>query len=843
MIHVYHKGIDFVATNTNNFDGNWHHFALIMNRSGNLSSYIDGNLQNSVQGLSFNNLSGAYLYLGARAYQTGTITNYDNHFAGKIDEFRLWNTARKAEQLKRDKQNRLLGDEYGLQAFLPFENYATVMGTPSLTPTFNNQSVNTLTVNAQNGVVTTNQTPTIKLPRPIQAINYSWLLNNDKIILTPTTAPELLENVTLDVTVKNAFDLHGNKMQSPKTWIAYVNKNQVKWQDDMFDFEKTVDSVITFTANIINTGGALKAFTIDGLPSWMTANIMSGVVAPNSVQNVVFTIPAGGTIGDFSADVSVTTDFNYAEILQINLKVKGVSPTWVVNPANFQYSMNIFGQLKIDNVIATNLENKIAAFSNGVICGVANLQYLPAYDRYEVFLNVYSNSITGDSINFNIYDAASGLTFVKVTPNLMFVENDVIGTVTNPITFVANTEIEIKIPLNNGWTWFSLPLQSNKLATSNLLMSNLNSTTGDIVLSSSSFDQYDSGLSWLGNISQGAGFFNKQSYKIKSANTDTLVHIGTRISPDTTIATINVQAGWNWIGYVSTKNTGIAEALGNYNAATGDLIKSQYEFAYYDNLMGWTGSLTHMKPAMGYMLKSASASTFNYPLSTYIGRMDNPQNVSVNQTLFPFTPEAYDNTMSAIVTGNICNEALEQGNVVLGAFDATNTMRGFAYPIKNTTTNIYNYYLTLYSNMDGDVLNLKYFNTTDGSVLSTNSSVTFTTNALAGLPSTPVVSNVADSVSCKVVYITTALTNNTSSDHVSIYPNPFSDHITLSFGKPSSCKIELVDLLGKVLYSANVKDKKEQAVIQTGNLNLSAGMYYIRLTGDVNQQIKVVKTK
>jgi hypothetical protein len=111
------------------------------------------------------------------------------------------------------------------------------------------------------------------------------------------------------------------------------------------------------------------------------------------------------------------------------------------------------------------------------------------------------------------------------------------------------------------------------------------------------------------------------------------------------------------------------------------------------------------------------------------------------------------------------------------------------------------------------------------------------------LPSTPVVSNVADSVSCKVVYITTSIANGATSDHISVYPNPFSDHITLSFSKPSSCKIELVDLLGKVLYSSNVKDKKEQAVIQTGNLNLSAGMYYIRLTGDVNQQIKVVKTK
>ncbi len=842
-IHVYHKGLDFVASTTDYFDGKWHHFALVMQRTANLSAYVDGNLQNSVQGINFNNLSATNMYLGAKAIVAGTTTTLSNYFDGKMDEFRFWNTARKTEQIKRDKQNRMLGNEHALLVYLPFESYVVVLGTPSLTATFNNQSLETLTVTPQNAVNLITQTPTIKLPRPVQSVNYTWSLNNDKIILTTNTTPAEIENVTLDITVKNAMDMHGNKMQSPKTWIAYINKNQVKWQDDMFDFEKTVDSVITFTAPILNTGGALKAFTIDGLPSWMTANITSGVIAPNSIQNIVFTIPAGGTIGDFSADISVTTDFNYAEILQVNLKVKGVSPNWSVNPSNFQYSMSVFGQLKIDNVIATNLENKIAAFNNGVICGVANLQYLPAYDRYEVFLNVYSNSITGDSIHFNIYDAASGLTFVNVTPNLMFVENDVVGTVTNPITFIANTEIALNIPVNSGWTWFSLPLQSNKLATSNLLMNDLNSTTGDVVLSSSSFDQYDSGLSWLGNISQGTGYFNNQSYKIKSVNADTLIHVGTRISPDLAIATISVQPGWNWIGYVSTKNKGIAEALGNYNALTGDLIKSQYEFAYYDNLMGWTGSLTNMKPAMGYMLKSSGLSTFNYPLSTYIGKASNAQSINVNQSVFPFTPEAYNNTMSAIITGNICNEALDQGNVLLGAFDITNTMRGYAHPIKNTTSNIYNYYLTLYSNTDGDVLNLKYFNTTNGTVINTNSSLTFTTNALAGIPSKPFVSNVADSVSCKVVYATTAISDINNSDYVSIYPNPFSDNLTLTFGKSINAKVDLLDVLGKVVYSSSIKDKKEQVLLLTGNLNLAAGMYYLRITGDVNQQIKVVKTK
>ncbi|MBC7524609.1 MAG: T9SS type A sorting domain-containing protein, partial [Flavobacterium sp.] len=640
-----------------------------------------------------------------------------------------------------------------------------------------------------------------------------------------------------------------NIMQSPKTWIAYVNKNQIKWQDDLFDFEKAVDSVITFTAPIVNSGGALKAFTIDGLPNWMTADITSGTIAPNSVQNIVFTIPAGGSIGEYSADVSVNTDFNYAEILQVNLKVKGVVPTWTVNPSDFQYSMNIFGQMKIDHVIATNPENKIAAFSNGVICGVANLQYLPAYDRYEVFLNVYSNNVTGDSIKFNIYDAASGLTFVKVTPSLMFVENYIAGTVSNPITFFANTEIKLNIPLNLGWTWFSLPLKSSNLRTGNLLMSSVSSTTGDVVISNSDYDQFDSGLGWLGNISQSAGFFNNQSYKMKKTNLDTLIHIGERINPDSLIAKINVQPGWNWIGYVSTKNVAVNEALGNYNAVTGDLIKSQYEFAYYDNLIGWTGNLTYMKPTMGYMLKSTSTSSFNYPQSSYLGRYSgtNDENLhgqKVAQNIFPFSPEKFDNTMSAIFTGNVCNDALDRGNVLLGAFDRSHQLRGYAYPIKNTSNNTYNFYLTTYSNLDGEELNLKYINSIDGSVAPTNHVMTFTTNALLGLPNSPVIANVADSIACNFVYETTAINNLGNTINSNVFPNPFTNNLNLSFSNSVSCNVELIDVLGKIVYSSTIKNKKDFVLnLEETKSSIAVGMYYIRLTGDINKQIKVVKTK
>ena len=846
-IHVYHKGLDFVATTTNYFDGNWHHFSLVMDRKANLSCYVDGTLENSVQALSFNNLSGSHMYLGARGYQSGPSVIYDNYFNGKMDEFRLWNTARKAEQIKRDKQNRMLGDEIGLQSFLPFEHYALVLGTPSLTPTFTDQSSNASadTVNAQNGVQLITTTPTIKLPRPIQEVNYTYSLNNDKIILTTTADPALLENVTLDVTVKNAYDMHGNKMQSPKTWIAYINKNQVKWQDPGYSFTKTVDSVITFTAPIVNSGGAQKAFTISGLPSWLTTNTTSGVIAPNSTQNIVFTIPAGTSIGDFSANISLTTDFGYAEILLVNLSVVGKVPTWTVTPANFQYSMNIFGQMKIDNVIATNPGNKIAAFSNGIICGVANLQYVPTYDRYEVFLNVYSNSITGDTIQFNLYDASSGLTFVNVTPSIVFVQNDVDGTVTNPITFAANTEIALQIPLNSGWTWASFPLQTTKMQNSNSLMQSVAATSGDVVLSSSGFDQYDASLGWLGNISQGGGYYNNQSYKINTVNADTLLHIGSRINPDSAIATINVVPGWNWIGFVSTKNTPLSTALGNYNATTGDLIKSQYEFAYYDNLNGWTGSLTNMKPTVGYMLKSSGTSSFSYPLSLFSGRYAQPtsgSNANV-QSVFPFKPEQYRNTMSAIVNGNICTDALSQGNVAIGAFDANSTLRGYAYPTMINSK--YVFYLTLYSNSNGESLNLKYFNTTNGMMLPSSSNVLFNTDNIIGTPASPIQANVIDSLSCIVVQSTTGISSASNQIiNCSVYPNPFSDALTLTFNKEVNGKIELVDMLGKVIFTSAVTAKKEiNLTPELSKLNVANGMYYLHLTGDINKQIKIIRTK
>jgi hypothetical protein len=855
-LHVYHKGLDFVATSTNYFDAKWHHFALVLQRTGNLSAYVDGDLQNSVQANSFASLAGANMYLGARGYQTGVVTNYDNHYNGKLDEFRFWNTARKVEQVSRDKQNRLQGNEYGLQAYLPFENYQLVLGVPVLTPSNTDNSANALAIAVQNGVTTINTTPTIKLPRPVQKVNFTYSVNNDKIIFTPTTSPELLENVTLDVTVKDVYDLHGNKMQSPKTWIAYMNKNQVLWQDENLSFEKTVDSTITFVAKIANTGGASKAFTIANMPDWLTANVTTGNIAPNSTQSISFTIGAGGSIGNFNAGVTLTTDFGYDEVLLIDLKVKGDAPTWIVNANNFQYSMNVIGQLKIDGVIATNTENKIAAFKNNALCGVADLKYVAAYDKYEVFLNIYNNVISGgDSIKFKIYDAASGLTFVDVTPSIAFVENTFIGTPSAPITFVANSKITRDIPLNAGWTWVSFPLQTKQLKKATTLMADVQATNNDVIKSQTAFDQYSTSLGWLGNISSNAlGYENAKSYRVYTTNLDTIKLTGSRINPDSALAKINVANGWNWIGYIANKNVGVTEALANYNAVTGDIIKSQYEFAYYDNALGWIGSLTHLKPTMGYMLKSTATSAFTYPLSSFFGRMAAPKvypNTVVAQNQYTFVPQGFAKTMSVVAKGNICDANIENGNIVLGVFDANNALRGYAKPLLNATTNVYNYYITAYSNIDNEVLNFKYFDATSGEELGALANTAFVSDALQGTPNQPIEVNVTDSVKCaftntsvltavNAIKQATTVNNNLN---VVISPNPFTNDLTINFNKVVDCKIELYDVLGKVLYSS-IEKGKQQVKLNANIDNIPAGIYHVRITGDnFTEQLKVIKIK
>lgn len=68
-------------------------------------------------------------------------------------------------------------------------------------------------------------------------------------------------------------------------------------------------------------------------------------------------------------------------------------------------------------------------------------------------------------------------------------------------------------------------------------------------------------------------------------------------------------------------------------------------------------------------------------------------------------------------------------------------------------------------------------------------------------------------------------------DQITIYPNPASEIFTLSTGNTDPKKIEIVDMVGKIVKSISPASGIQNTAVQISNLQ--SGMYFIRVeTGD-----------
>jgi hypothetical protein len=839
-IFVKHRGKNFEAVSNNFFDGNWHHFALVVQRATSLAAYVDGNQQNSVYPGDFKQFGGSKFWLGGRGFQPpGLGDQLDRTFDGYIDEVRIWSSARKQEQIDRDRVNRLAATEADLLFYLPFESYKLDLGTPILTGVVKDIKDTTRVIAGAtaSGSGLNTETPKIKLQRPVQSINFTYSVNQDKIILTPTTLPALIENVTLDVTVKGIKDLNGNIMQSPKTWIAYVDKNQVKWQDQEFDFTKKRGEALTFTSNIVNSGGALKQFEIQNLPSWLTASPSSGVVSPNSYKTITFTVDPNVNIGTYENNVQLLTDFGFPDGLLLKLKVYAEMPSnWVVNTGLYSNNMSIVGQIRINNVISTNPDDKIAAFVNGTCRGIASLQYFPQIDRYFAFLNVYSNVTDGETLEFKVWNASEGKIHSDVTPQIQFVTNGQIGSITNPQVFNASDKLTRFIPLAPGWNWISFNLNMRDSSDINKLFSGLHSGNGDLVRNQTLFADYSALNGWAGSLANPmVGIKPEPSYRLKSTNIDTLIISGVEIDPTT--RPIRLDSGWNWVGYISQRNLSVTEAFSSLNATSGDLVKSQNQFALYDANIGWVGSLTTMIPNKGYMYKSGSNTVFAYPKSAMYGKTGVADNQYISN-YFKFDATKFEKNMSTVIDAGVCNEAIGGGQLSMGAY-VGNELRGVTKA--TTLANGKNvYFLTIASNSTEEI-SFKLLDEKTGKTFDLEGNITFENNKLVGSITQPLTLKAGSDFNCN--QYTSAVA---SSANLYAYPNPFGTKIMLSITGITApvLKVKVVDVTGKLVDAFDYTTTGGS----TSNINwspidrgvtLNQGIYFV----EVSTNNQVVRTK
>lgn len=660
-------------------DGNWHHVALTVSRtSGRAQILIDGQLNSYFDATDLGGIAAAYITLGARTWMPADSyeEQVDNFFKGEIDEFRLWNLYKNEALVDLGNTEGLDGEEMGLMAYYPFQHYIEWQGTKELQFTLKDMRVQSdpemavADAIAYGGNVETAKAAPVRDKGPVSKLNYNFVVNNDALIITLDESWERIEKTIVTFTVDGVRDLNGNKQLNPITWSAYIDRNQLKWSEADITVEKMVDVEKSFVVKVTNNGGAIQNFTIENMPTWLDVNPMSGTINPLSSTDITFSIDAGLNIGTYDEVIYMRNDNNVVEALPLTVKVCGEKPEWSVNPADYKYTMSVFGKLLINDVYSADEEDVLAVFDGAECVGVANNMYSKVNDMYYAMLTIYANEVNKKGLEFRIWDASTGATYVAVpSQTIDFANNGVVGTSLNPVIFTAKDMKVQRIALAEGWNWISLGVKNDNMNDLNKLFKGYKWSSGDQVKHEDrGFASYSTTDGWVSNGL--TALDNLSMYLMKSNEARTLDITGEQVDAKTNQLTIigtreDGAKRWNYISYLPAENLSLKEALAGYDAVEGDIIKSQDAMAMYSGNLGWVGSLTYMESGKGYMLQrqAASEATLQYPTITSVVRKAQATRSADEETLTSRGNRKYAANMT--VVAQLAGVETAQGDILV----------------------------------------------------------------------------------------------------------------------------------------------------------------------------------
>ncbi|MFT4537249.1 MAG: hypothetical protein ACI9P5_004630, partial [Saprospiraceae bacterium] len=553
QLYAMNNGTAITLEGENFLDNQWHHLALVMKRNANTSMYVDGNLVNYEHSSNFGGLKGANMTIGAsRRYSSGTP--YSNFFNGSIDEFRVWKLARTTKLLEMDMTSKLKGDEKGLVAYYPFDKYdINLILQPTLVDCSYDDDTGALTglsATDTGGAYDNTNVPNLKDARPVQNLAFSWVVNDDKLIINIDEPADIIEKTVIEFTVDRIEDLNENRLASPVTWTAYIKKNTVIWDQSVINLEKLLYEELTFDVNILNVGGVEQNYTISNLPNWLTASSIGGTLPPDSEETITFTVNPETNIGNYELSLFLGASLGYDEKLAVNIKVFEEPPFWVVDPSDFEYSMSVFGLISVDNIISTDPSDILAVFVGEEIRGVAHLEYVAPFDNYQAYLTIYSNVSSGESLDFRIWDASAGAIRGNIIPSdLVFETNKTEGQSSAPIVFEANDTFVQQLDFVEGWQWISFNLMSTDLSSTNILLEGLPASNADQIKGTEGVDDYTNENGWMGSL---GALQPGLMYKLKISKNGFINYHGSEIVPSS--RDISIVEGWNWLGFIPAVN-------------------------------------------------------------------------------------------------------------------------------------------------------------------------------------------------------------------------------------------------------------------------------------------------
>ena len=558
-----------------------------------------------------------------------------------------------------------------------------------------------------------------------------------------------------------------------------------------------------------------------------------------------------------------------------------LSKYWHPDLHLYPNTMNMITEVKVDGELQNSTLLEVGAFCGDELRGSGRIQYNAAADKYIAYISVMGE--TDDQIKFRLFDHETYQELSHASLSVLpFETNAIVGTVTEPYltefsstarvtvtvnpsdagyvegagdypigslvslkatnylpylfeswtingevvgttktyNFVATESVNIKAnftcsqrtELSAGWNWTSF--HTFIYGYNGLLALEL--SLGDYGLhikNQNSFVTNHNGT-WYGSLTS---VDVEQMYIIRVSEDFTLVLNGLVVNPENYHITLT--KNWKWIGYPVSVEMPVAEAFSGITPSEGDVVKTQGEFAMYNEGIGWSGNLTKMKPGKGYMYynNSNSTKTLTYPTPS----SGQSRSVETEDEITHWTADdtKYPSNMNMVAVLNVDGNELG-ANYEIAAF-AGEELRGNARPIYIESLDRYMLFLTI-SGEETENLKFRCYNEETGEEFDITENIMFSMNAVVGSVDEPYVFN------CNI--------NDEAKDtaEIEVYPNPVNAGEEINLGMTYD-KVEIYNAIGAKIAEYNNVNKLAQIEI--------AGVYVIKATigGEVKYDRLIVQ--
>ena len=498
------------------------------------------------------------------------------------------------------------------------------------------------------------------------------------------------------------------------------------------------------------------------------------------------------------------------------------------NAASYQNTNSVTYAVQLDGEMVGDEGDLLGAFYDGDLRGIADTFEVTFGDNVgENFflLYMYSNSSGSESFSFKFYDASED-TVLDIAETYLFVADDPQGDLFNPELLNIATDVEISFDVSAGWNWISFNVQNEDMSTNNVLGSI--GSYGDYVKTQGGFaDHYGEGNGWYGTLQ----FISiEELIKLNVASSGTVDFSGSPVTPSD--HPIDLEAGWNWIGYLPSASMGINNAIGGIGAF-GDYIKGQGGFAdHYGEGNGWYGTLQLLNPFEGYMVNLAEGGTLVYPDGAGLARVVS-NNDEINLLDFNYHDYEFNGSITSEI--NIDDIIISESDLLI-SYSEDGQCRGYASPLLFPLTNKYIFPLMIYSNNNQESdITFEYYNAISDTYYTLNNNINFESDMIIGNGLTP---HIFEDESSEII---------SGLSVKSAYPNPFnpSTNIEYSISQSGNVKISIYDVTGRqvdVLHNEYQSNGSHSVVWNA--INSPSGIYYIQIQAqsDVYTQ-KVVLLK